>query len=672
MCGITGIFNITDQNLNLSSVIKLMTDAIRHRGPDDEGYYLYNLYSKKEILAGGDETLANAWENKIKYCPDRKINSVNENYQIAFGHRRLSVIDLSEAGHQPMCTPEKDIWITLNGEIYNYIEIRDELKSKGYSFESNSDTEVLLYAYKEWGENFHSRLNGMWSFVIFDKNKNILLGSRDRFGVKPLYYYIDKNIFAFASEHKALLKIPEIQTNINEKAVFDYLFLNHVEMENEGFFKNIFELQPSHNFIFDFKAKKLSIKKYYQLTFEKRIVSFDKTTQSDNQQKINKLINKAVELRLRSDIPLGFCLSGGIDSSSLVCTASEIVKTKNISKIENYFKVFTAVNNIKNFDESAWAESVVEKTKTEWIKADCYPEDLLNNIQKIIYFQDIPLLSTSTYAQYKVMQAAANNGIHILIDGQGGDELFAGYASFYSSYYYELFANLKFISLINELKSLNVSPTNFKVFIKDVFKNFLDLSLNGNFKVKIAGKIKPEAKYFNKDFLKNHCTNITFSGEHKLIGTNKLLHFYFTNYYLKNLLRWEDRCSMAFSVESRTPFSDDIDLIEFLFKIPSNYKIKNGWSKSLLRNSLKNILPENIAKRTDKMGFTTPQQIWLKEIHFQMKSFISEYQMDNSIVNISCLIKDWDIIFNGNNTKVQDFVWRFYNYLLWKKIFFSN
>ncbi|MEI6822587.1 MAG: asparagine synthase (glutamine-hydrolyzing) [Bacteroidota bacterium] len=671
MCGIAGILKLSDKDIHLPSVIQQMTYAIKHRGPDDEGFVLFN--KEESITAGSKDTQATAWNREFKYSAKEPIESLNNSYSLAFGHRRLSVIDLSEYAHQPMCNEDADVWITLNGEIYNYIEIQNELKELGHHFISQSDTEVLLKAYEVWGFDCLNHLNGMFSFVIYDKNKNILFGARDRFGVKPLYYYKDENVFAFASEHKALLKIPDINTGVNESAVFEHLFLNQVELEAESFFKNIYELQPAHSFTIDINTGAFTINRYYQLDYNTQKTSFDEQSFVDLVNNTKKLMYEAVDIRLRSDIPIGFCLSGGLDSSSIVCMASDINKKKAVNNLGEHLTAFTATNQLKETNEEAWAEMVVDKTGANWIKASCTADDMMKELENIIYHQDIPLLSTSTYAQYKVMQAAGQSGIHILIDGQGGDELFAGYAPFFSAYYAELIQTMDLSSFINEIKNIDNSPTTIEVFIKSLFKSGIDKVLATGISKKYFSQLfKGETSYLNDEFLNKYQHKIKFAGDYQITGVNKLLHYFFTQHYLKNLLRWEDRCSMAFSVESRTPFSDDINLIEYLFSLPSAYKIHNGWSKYLLRTAMNGVLPDAIKNRKDKMGFSTPQYLWLKEINQQMKQKIIELKGDDKLVDADKLLNDWDMIFSNPTDKRQDFAFRYMCYLIWKNLFFKD
>lgn len=663
MCGITAIIKKKNSDLNIPILIEEMNTKIKHRGPDDEGYAFFK--NSEFLTAGGSDTPSEVWTSNFVYTPKEKIIEVENKYNIALGHRRLSVIDLTSAGHQPMCFNNK--WIVLNGEIYNYIELRNELQDLNHHFYTNSDTEVLLKAYEVWGFKCQEKLNGMWSFIIYDLEKNLLFGSRDRFGVKPLYYYDDNQCIAFASEIKSLLQIPNNNININEKAVFEFLFNNEIEKENEGFFKNVYEIPPSAFYLYDFENETLKIEKYYNLNFQKEFKKFDKLQEKKYISETKKLIVRAVELRLRSDIPIGFCLSGGIDSSSIVCSANEILKNKTQEKI----KTFTAVNKQKDFSEEKWAKKVIEKTSSLWYKIDCNSKDMMSKLESIIYYQDIPLSSTSTYSQYKVMQLASKNNIKILIDGQGGDELFAGYAPFYFAYFNELIRNCKFKTLYQEMSKLEFSPFSMKIFFKTWLKVILDYFLPMKLRVLLAKKIKAESTYFNNNFLKN-LENHNFKGNYKNTKTNELLHDFFTKSFLKNLLRWEDRCSMAFSVESRTPFSDDINLIEYIFNIPANYKIKKGFSKNLLREAMKDLLPKDIKNRTDKMGFSTPQSIWLKEINKDLKYYVEKLGNTNVYIDNNKLLKDWDKIFNTEDTKKQDFIWRYVNFLLWKNMFFES
>jgi len=668
MCGISGILlKNTHSSIHLPNVLKQMTDAIKHRGPDDEGYVFFNFQEFYHQTAGSNDTSEINWHSNYLHSPKYRIEELNNNLQLGFGHRRLSVIDLTEASHQPICDENSKLWLTLNGEIYNFKQLKNELLSIGYEFFSKGDAEVLLKAYKHWGFDCISKLDGMWSFVIYDIEKNILFGSRDRFGVKPLYYYLDNTYFAFASEHKAILKIPETEIGINYNEVFNYLYLNKIETSNSGFFDNIFELLPSHYFIYELKSNEFKIHKYYSLNFNPKVEDFNKYKFDFHINTVKELIIKSVESRFLSDIDIGFCLSGGIDSSSIVCTANKVAKNRKYRQLGSKLSTFTAINSSPNHNEGRWAKIVSSSVDSTFYETECSSKDLFEKIDEIIYYQDIPLLSTSTYAQYKVMEAASLQNIRILIDGQGGDELFAGYAPFFCSYYTELLMNHKIKHLTQEIRNITNSPLSLDIYFKAIFKNALDKFIANDLKFIIQKSIKKESKFFVEEVFRKNIHEISLASDYKFIGTNNLMHYFYTGHFLKNLLRWEDRCSMAFSIESRTPFSDDINLIENVFLIPSIYKINRGWSKTLLRKAMKDIVPSPILSRKDKMGFSTPEFQWLKKENTHIKRRIRDLY-DYEIIKIDNLIKDWDKLID--KPKSINFLWKYMNYLIWKDKYF--
>jgi asparagine synthase (glutamine-hydrolysing) len=668
MCGISGIVNISNSEAPFHTYIERMTDAIKHRGPDDAGFFILTQ-SNSIVCAGNDDTPLKSWQSDNLYSPKHHIKSIHQNIKLTLGHRRLSVIDVSAAGHQPMCDENENVWLILNGEIYNYIELRAELQLLGCKFITQSDTEVLLKAYQVWGYNCLSKLNGMWSFVLFDKQKNLLFGSRDRTGVKPLYYFRNKNVFCFASEIKALRILPIVETGINENAAFSHLILNEVEKNGQTFFSNISELPPSKYFTFDLKSNEFDTRTYYKLDVNSTFEPFNELKNKQYIDQVKHLCFESVRKRLRSDIPIGFCLSGGIDSSSIVCMTNELKRLNQISGMGDRLVAFTAVNNIAATDETIWAEKVVEKLGIEWIKTECTAADLFQQLPQMVYYQDSPLVSTSTYAQFKVMQAASERNIQVLIDGQGGDELFAGYVPFYTALYLNFLKKGKIPALFNEINHLHNSPYSLKLFAYSSMKLAGEAITPMILKSKWAGFLRPESQYLENDFWNKHAANMPFAKDFSAEPMNKLLESYFSGYFLKNLLRWEDRCSMRYSIESRTPFSDDVHLINFAFSIPSTYKIHNGWNKSLLRSAMNGVIPNEIRLRTDKLGFSTPQSIWLSSIQSSMKSMVTDLPDSTNFVNKQLLLKNWESIFLSQNEKNKSFAFKYLNYLLWQQAF---
>ena len=669
MCGIAGVIDIAGKN-HLTEHINKMTDLLKHRGPDDEGFAFFD--SNDFVTAGGEDTHDNVWQSRYHFSPAKRVEEVEGNYSVAFGFRRLSIIDLSPAGHQPMCSQDKSIWIVYNGEIYNYIELREDLKKRNYEFQTNTDTEVMIAAYQEWGEKCVDKFNGMWAFVIYDRRKNIFFGARDRFGVKPFYYYLDNDVFAFASEQKALVKLSRelgIKTGINKKMVFDYFALGEIEADEESFFKNIIELMPSYAFRFDLNDKTFNKWQYYQLSVNDQFQSFNDLKLSEYSHRTKELIINAIKVRLRSDVPVGSCLSGGLDSSVIVSVINQLLKEQNIEQIGERQKVFTSSFRDKRFDESDWAKIVVDQTQAEWHQTFPNSNDLLKDIETLAYCQDVPIWNTSTYAQFSVMRLAKENGIKVLLDGQGGDELFGGYKHYYVAYLMELLKNHQYNMFFKEMNKLDSFPAN----VKFLFRNYLKYYGVQKLPVDVIAAINKfyfaDMKYINADVWSQHKNRFPRSQKNDHSSLNQMLYNEFNNSYLKGYLKCEDRCSMWFSIESRTPFADDVHLIEYLFQLPSVYKINNGNTKLLMRDSMKGILPEKIRSRKDKMGYVTPNLQWLNKIKNEVKQYftndLEEY------IDVKKLLKDYDKLFNNDTTSYQEKlrIFKFISFALWKKVY---
>jgi len=650
MCGITGISYSNEYKDTYD--IQRMSDAIAHRGPDGEGYIAVSTSTGKITALAGNKT-------PVQLPP---LSDFGANANIYLAHRRLSIIDLSTAGHQPMANKQKDIWITFNGEIYNYKSLRNELSE--FTFISSTDTEVLIYAYEKWGINCLERLNGMWAFVIYDAKKNILFGARDRFGVKPLYYTQTPDYFAFNSEIKGLLAKPDISRKINYDASAAYLRNGLESFAGETFFDAISELKPAHYFIYDIEKKKLMIEQYYELRFCDIWEQFNEKKCDEYIEGVKDRVLQAVDLRLNADVTVGSCLSGGMDSSAIVCSINKLLKEKSYASIGPKQGVVTACYENSPIDESKWAQCVSDHVSAEWHKVFPKREELLNDLNDLIFSQDVPFGSTSIYAQYRVMKTAREAGITVMLDGQGGDELFTGYTPYYYTFYAEAKKNRDTDLLKTEqnyikntpLGDININKINNNKHIKDVVKKLLPHDVK-NFLRNIIRQ--PESGY------------ILASGktyrQYSYSTLNQMLNTLMSYTSLPILLKYEDRNSMRFSIESRTPFADDVDLIEYTFLIPGVYKIHNGWSKYLLRESMGNIVPKQIKERTDKIGFSTPEYDWLQSIKPYV--FDSNNTDINKILKITQMEKDWEKIFAKQNRTGVTNIWRYINFILWFKAF---
>ncbi len=655
MCGIAGIFSFKGKIEN--NWIKRMTDTLIHRGPDDEGFLAVHTQTNKLYhLIGPDSKVAG-----------QRVETFDKSTNLLLGHRRLSIIDISPSGHQPMSNRDSTIWIVYNGEIYNYLELRKELETLGYDFKTNTDTEVLLAAYEQWQEKCLSRFNGMWSFVIYDRRDNVLFGARDRFGVKPFYYYANRGYFAFASEIKALINLPFVKREINSEAVFDYLFFGMKEHEDEGFFKNIFELQPCFAFYYCLSTNTLRKWRYYSLDYADKWETFNKERMNDYVDKTRELLFNAVSLRLRSDVPVGTCLSGGIDSSAIVCFINLMLEKENIKQVGEVQKVFTASYDGQAIDESKWAKIVVDRTKTSWYRTFPKSNELIEDLEDLVYTQDIPFGSTSIYAQYRVMKLARENGIKVLLDGQGGDELFTGYAPYHGTFFLEMLKAFAIGDLIRELGSFGNSPVDLKnVFLYSIKVLYRKLIPSSTRKFILMTRRK-ENNYLSLEFLNEKKDRLQMAMGEPATSLNKMLYEFISEASLKSLLRYEDRNSMRFSIEARAPFSDDLDLIEYVFRIPSVYKIYSGWSKYLLRAATKGVLPEEIRLRKDKIGFATPEYDWLNELKEEFRSYMTDDLRD--FLDVAKIRRDWDTLIRKQKQTGITELWGFINFAVWKKVY---
>ena len=551
MCGIAGIVNFSEKAVG-SDEIAGMLKIIKHRGPDDEGTYFKD--------------------------------------NIGIGQVRLSIIDLSSAGHQPMFSNENRYSIVFNGEIYNYLELKEVLKGK-YSFKTKSDTEVILAAYSVWGEDCLSKFNGDFSFVIYDVQEKVFFGARDRFGVKPFYYHQNQTGFYFASEIKALLpKVANVEPN--NKSIFEYLVYNRTDQSHETFFKDIFKLKHGH--CFTIKNAKVNFKQWYNLPNQVKYPT------PLTPKEFREEIKKSVALRLRSDVPVGVCLSGGMDSSTLTSVMYNDFSAKELQTFSAIYERGTWA------DESPYVYAFKDKLKhmhTITPTADTFYNEFID----FIVSQGEPIPGVSPYAQYKVMQLAKGNVV-VTLDGQGADEMLGGYPYLYGSYFKELLTNFKFITLLKEaIGYYKNNPS------KDAYTYFvyymLPISLKGYASSKKFGSVSTE--FYNR-YQKESTISADFYNP-------KSLHEFFLQHFehkLEHLLKWDDLNSMRFSIESRVPFLDH-NLVEKALSLPANLTHKGGVSKYILRESVKDILPEKIYNRKDKKGFETPSDEWFRTAQFQ-------------------------------------------------------
>ncbi|RYY55220.1 MAG: asparagine synthase (glutamine-hydrolyzing) [Chitinophagaceae bacterium] len=572
--------------------------------------------------------------------PDGKSSWHQDQGLVHFGHNRLAIIDPVESSAQPMHYIGR-YTITYNGELYNYIELRLQLHNEGFRFQTQSDTEVILAAYAFWEEECVDHFDGMFAFAIWDETEQELFAARDRFGEKPFYYHSTADRFLFASEIKAL-HAAGIPREPNRKMLFNFLTIGYTdnpEQPGETFFENIQKL-PAASFLF-YKPStgELEIEQYWELDADEQLRSIPET---EALEKFNHLLFASVKRRLRSDVPTGSSLSGGLDSSMISALINEIGYDSHSRQ------VFTASFPGFERDEAAWSKKVTDGFGLKQQLVEIGPEDLVRDWSRFCAHQEEPVASASAFAQYKVFERAGRENVRVLLDGQGADETLAGYHHYYKWYWQELFVKRKLTSS-GEIRAARdkgiTEPFGFKNIIASLFPDLAAVVLNRQY---LLHALQQEDLHPEFVRLQSREAYYTTPEVHNLNG---VLHFNTCVHGLEELLRYADRNSMAFGREVRLPFLSH-ELVEFIFRLPSSYKIRQGWTKWILRESASSRLPADIAWRKDKTGFEPPQKKWMSDpavaamIRAAREKLVAEKVLNPSVLDRG--IRDQDA-YTGKN-----------------------
>lgn len=651
MCGIFGLARFDEAPVNLKSV-QMATDALRHRGPDDEGYLLGNTQTGQIAVCGGPDT--------VSPLNLPRLNTFSTlNFNLAFGFRRLAILDLSSAGHQPMSSSDGRFWLIFNGEIYNYLELRAELERCGHTFGSNGDSEVLLAAYVQWGVEALNRLVGMFAFAIWDTRTGKILLARDFFGIKPLYYTCWHNGFAFASEIKALLVLPQVNRRINPQRLYEYLRFRLTDFGSGTLFDGIHQLPAAHylQLTTDGHHKHpLHPQRYWQVDLGRRSqLSFEAAG-----EQLRELFMQNIRLHLRSDVPVGVALSGGIDSSSIVM-AMRYVEGQSLG-----LHTFSHIAHDPQISEEQWINLIVQVSAAEVHKVKPTPQELMTSLEPLIELQDEPFGSTSIFAQYRVFQLAQQAGIKVMLDGQGADELLGGYPLYLAARLASLLRQRewreagRFLSRASKMPGFGkftMLLESFRMLLPDRFQAIgRDFTGNSMFPAWLNAAWFREqgvAKSFNLIY-----------GQEIL---RDQLYQSFVETSLPMLLRYEDRNSMAFSIESRVPFLTPA-LVNFVFSLPESYIIApDGYTKSIFRQAMRGIVPNAILDRRDKIGFATPERAWLLALRPWVEDVLqSETAAQIPALNLPAIKAEWQAVLNGRQH--FDFrIWRWLNFICWVK-----
>lgn len=616
MSGISGIVWYNHESVS-NNQLQTMMHRLKHRGPDGDGCYIAN--------------------------------------NLGLGIVSHNLSDGSSAWQEPMTDAAGRYTIIKDGDLYNGVELREELQTMGYTFHSNADTEVILNGYIAWGEAVLDKLNGTFAIAIYDNEKQTLFLARDRFGVKPLYYSITEDMFLFASEIPALLAAMPAKPKANENAIFDYLVFNRTDQTEQTFFDGIYKLQHACCVTLDCKRTytkdNLPIIKWYDLAEHVQ----GQTIKKDKEEYM-RLFTRAIQRRLRSDVACGVGLSGGLDSSAITSTLINVLKEQDVHS-------FSAVyGKDSSADESNFIDcfkGIVPNMHYAYPDADA----LYAHLDKYVRIQGEPTPTTSPFANYCVMQEAQKY-VKIILDGQGADEALAGYEYIPGLYYKTLFTHFKWITLGKELvryARLHKSMRHIKYMV------FFLLPSRMRTKVRVA-----QRGYINPEFVVRHQHSVIADQLYGSSTIQEMLIRHF-EYKLEHLLKWGDRSSKAFSMESRQPFLDK-DLVEYSLKIEDGAKIHNGYTKYILREVMQGIMPEPVRLRVDKKGFSVPQDEWFRTEKFQ--TFIMDILQSDSFAKRGFIIPEEAIRLYkrhlAGEVNVSKDIWKWINLELWYREFIDT
>lgn len=630
MCGICGIYHFNKDNVINVNILGKMCDIMEHRGPDDYGYVVFNSGLKKSF----------SFKNIVpghKNLQDIKPNA-------GLGHRRLSIIDLTSSGHQPMANEDGTVWVVHNGELYNYIELRVELEALGHRFMSHSDTEVIIHGYEEWGEGCLSKFNGMFAFAVWDMNKSRLFAARDRLGVKPFYYYRDDKRFIFASEIKAIISDPSVERRPCYAAMYEYLRYMYT-IRDHTFFEGIKKLMPGH--YLSIENGKVTVQKYWDLKYGYDEVK-DEKYYTD---KLYELLSDSIRLRLRSDVPFGSHLSGGLDTSCIVGLMHSISSNKLITFSGRYAEGGC-------YDEHKYIDIISQRFKNEHYEAVPTAGDYRSYVDKLAWLMDEPSAGSGILGQYCVCRLSAQH-VKVILGGQGADELFAGYYRYLPAY-------------LKEMMSAKMNAGECFNMLKNGIKHISNLGASAA--VQKISRRKGIIDIVSPDFSDLPGNRLTDSAYTYGAGNNSLdsMQYWDIKYFLPALLHVEDRTSMSVSIESRVPFLD-YRIVEFSATIPFHLRMKGLVLKYIQRQMAGRFLPGQIVNRSDKGVFSPPIAVWYKNALKEETTalFFSDKFRERGIFDIPGIKSRLNKFYSGE-IDYSEQMWMIINIELWHRNFIDK
>jgi asparagine synthase (glutamine-hydrolysing) len=636
MCGLCGVFNLDGAPVP-PGVVQAMNAELAHRGPDDAGEIFINARTGE-------------WTDSSRSRVE------GDGYDVGLANRRLAILDLSPAGHQPMV--RGDLILVYNGEVYNYVELARELRSLGHTFRGGSDTEVILAAYDQWGLACFERFNGMFALALYDGRDKKLVLARDRFGIKPLYFYLRDNLLVFGSEVKAVLAHPAVAAEPDRFAIFNYLARNYrfVDGRPTSFFQDIRQVEPGFFVMADRSG--LTERRWYALDPARPAPA---ATEDEAVEGYRELLTDAVKIRLRSDVPVAFTLSGGMDSSAVTAISA--------MELGPGLPVFSACYDVEPFDEQAWIAPTVASAQAEWTKVFPGPEDLIDTTRQMIAAFDEPVCTVTFYAHWQVMAAVHAQGLKVICNGHGADELTAGYYDHYLHHLADLYRLGRWAEFETERQKLIEHHGDHRAGLLDDYLGLVRRRVP--YMTDYLNAFAPYEQCLEPEFRAAYAHPKPDSSPYPSILSNRLYNE-LTHETVPAMLKAEDRVTMAFSIESRLPFLD-YRLVEFCFSLPNRFKIHDGLGKFVQRRALQGILPEAVTGRIDKVGFNAPSEIWFRgTLSRRLQEFFVDSKLfDRGLIQRPVFKKILNEHLAGQANHYM-FLWQCLNLELWFEQYFDR
>jgi len=545
--------------------------------------------------------------------------------------------------------------IIFDGKLFNKQSLLEKTNLNSKVIDTNNDAEVVLALFANCGTNIFADLEGYWALIIFDSEKRQLIAARDHFGNRPLFYSNTNGYMGISSLMNLLYNLDEKTMEINKNAVVEYLLWGDAIKHNQAFFANVHALPPAYFLLYSFENQGLTVNPYYELPYKRCKAGYNEYEEPFYVDNVRQLVLDSVRNNIENQDSLAFGISGGLDSSAILCSALKL-------NPDCRYVAFSFVNE-HDTRENVWMEKIIQHTAVDWVKVPCQAQEIVKMLPQLIKTQGIPIFNTADFAQYKVMQTAKEHGFDTIVDGQGGDELFGGYTAFFPPFWHSLLSQWMVKDWLIEclhLKNADISYKNACLFaLKDFSKRHYFT------KERLAKRTKKQELSFLNRELTTDYFRLSKQTENRKEVLNDYLYESYT-IFLPNIMRWGEFSARSFGLDCLMPFVNSKKMAEYVFSVPSTYKIHQGWGKYLLRSAMVGIIPDNIRWRQQKIGFEAPEYQWLQKIGTEIKQQIAELNDVDNFIDKNSLLNQWDKLYTPQNFHFQQFVFRYYSYLLWR------